>query len=270
MRQFWHAWWVAGRIVGLALRARLEYRAEFLLNVAVGAVWQTSVLVFATVLISRFSGLGGWPSDAVLLMVAVRLLGHALYVLVFERIHKLAFILQEGLLDGYLLRPMPVYRQIQLAHFPTNAVGDLAVGLSLFVGALWHVQLDWTWPKALLLGAAVSGGMLMEAAIGTVISSAALRFPASFYWYTWVEELTATFGNYPLKILPGFVSGLFTFVLPVAFCAYLPVAVVSGNTEGIGVPVALAAASPLVGLAAFVLARMVWFRSLRSYSGWNG
>lgn len=265
MRGFFHAWRVAASIVRLALRARLEYRAEFLLNAALGAVWQTSVLVFATVLLGRFSGLGGWPADALRLMVAMRLLGHALHVLIFERIHKLAFILQEGLLDGYLLRPMPVHRQIQVAHFPTNAVGDLTVGVTLFIGAVASVELDWTWGTALLVGGGVLGGMLMEAAIAVLLSSAALRFPAAVYWYTWIEELLATFGSYPLKILPGLVRGLFTFVLPLAFIVYFPAAVATGQSDGLGVPVALAAAAPVVALAAYTAARLVWWYSLRHY-----
>ena len=51
---------IAWRVTRLNFRAQLEYRTEFLLMIAIGAIWQVSVIVFATVLLTRFTGMGGW------------------------------------------------------------------------------------------------------------------------------------------------------------------------------------------------------------------
>ncbi|MFJ7333688.1 ABC transporter permease [Streptomyces sp. NPDC101110] len=270
MRNFISAWRLAGRIVKLTFRARLEYRGEFIMGVTIGVVWQVSVIVFATVLLGRFHGMGGWPSDAVLMIMAMRMLSHGLYVLLLGRVFALTLLVQRGEVDAFLLRPLPVYRQVQLSYFPTNAIGDLMVGISLFVGALLHVDLVWSWPKALFLAAGVLGGMFMEAAIATALSSAALHYPAAFYWQSWVEELLGTFGSYPLKILPRAVDAAFTFLLPLAFIAYFPAAVLTGNTPGLGVPETVAALSPVIAIAAFLASRLLWNRSLRHYTGVNG
>jgi ABC-2 type transport system permease protein len=268
--RFFAAWRVARRIIALTFRARLEYRAEFLMNVGIGIVWQVSIIVFATVLLGRFPGMGGWPSDAVLLIAAMRMLSHGLFVLFFGRVYFLSLFVQEGFVDGFLLRPMPVHRQVQLAYFPTNAIGDLLVGVSMFTGAVWSIDLDWTLPRIGYVIAGLLGGMLMEAAIFTSLSSLHLRFPAAQAWSIWTEELLATFGNYPLKILPGVISGAFTFLLPLAFIAYFPAAVLTGHTSGLGVPAAVAAAAPLIALAAYVGSRYLWNWSLRHYTGVNG
>ncbi|WP_344320299.1 ABC transporter permease [Streptomyces macrosporus] len=254
----------------LNLRAQLEYRAEFLLTIAFGIAWQSSVIVFAAVLLQRFPGMGGWSSEDVLLIVGMRMLSHALYVLVFGRVHSLSFLVQEGLVDAWLLRPMPVYRQAQLSSFPTNGLGDLAVGVTMFAFAVQQAEEPWTAGRVAFLVAGVVGGMLVESAVGTAMSCAAFRFPSTFYWSSWVEELMATFGGYPLSILPRAVSGVFTFVLPLAFIAYFPAGVLTGHGSSLGVPVWLAALSPLVGLALFVGARLLWNRSLRHYTGVNG
>ncbi|MFJ6213479.1 ABC transporter permease [Streptomyces sp. NPDC092296] len=261
---------MAWRITRLNFRAQLEYRAEFLMMIGIGVVWQLSIIVFATVLLTRFTGLGGWTSADVLLIAGMRMFSHALYVLLFGRVYSLSFLVQEGVIDAYLLRPMPVYRQVQLSSFPTNGFGDLAVALSMFAAALWRSGLDWTPGRCAFLAAGVVGGTLVEAAVGTAMSSAALHFPATFYWSSWVEELTATFGSYPLNILPRAVGGLFTFALPLAFVAYLPAGVLTGRGGSLGVPVWLAAGSPLVGLAAFIASRRLWNLSLRRYTGVNG
>lgn len=80
----------------------------------------------------------------------------------------------------------------------------------------------------------------------------------------------ATFGSYPLNILPKSVAGAFTFGLPLAFIAYLPAGWLTGQASVLGVPEWLAAGSPLIGLVLFIAARLQWNRSLRRYEGISG
>jgi ABC-2 type transport system permease protein len=165
---------------------------------------------------------------------------------------------------------MPVYRQVQLAVFPINALGDLLVGVSMFTDAVLTVNLHWTWPRILYLTAALIGGTLMEGAIFTALSSGHLHFASSAAWSTWIDELFGMFGNYPLSFLPRLVGAVFTFVLPLAFIAYFPAAALTGHISGLGVPSVVALASPVIGLAAFIAARLLWNMSLRRYTGVTG
>jgi ABC-2 type transport system permease protein len=261
------AWRIVWRLTALNLRAQMEYRVEFLLNVAVGAIWQISVILFATVLLTRFPGMGGWSSGEVLLLASMRLLSHGLQVLFFSRVTWVYYATYSGQLEAFLLRPMPVYRQVQLQFFPTNAIGDLAVAATLFTGAVWRSGIDWTPARAGYLAAAVVGGMLMEAAMMTVLSAAGLHAPTTQYWTQWVEEILATVGSYPLSILPKLVGGLLTFFLPLAFVAYFPAAVLTGHLDTVGVPAWLAVSAPLLGLLSFVAAHRLWRFSLRHYKG---
>ncbi|MFE4631651.1 ATP-binding cassette domain-containing protein, partial [Streptomyces mirabilis] len=54
------------------------------------------------------------------------------------------------------------------------------------------------------------------------------------------------------------IGGFLTFGLPLAFVAYFPAAVLTGHGGDSGVPYWLAAASPLVGLLAYLGARLLW------------
>jgi ABC-2 type transport system permease protein len=261
---------IVWRVTRLNFRAQLEYRSEFLMMIAIGAIWQVSVIVFATVLLSRFTGMGGWDSSDVLLIPATRMLAHALFVLFLGRMHGVGRHIQEGRIDTYLVRPMPVHRQVQLEFFPTNAIGDMTVAVGLMVGALSRSQLDWTAGRITYLIACLIGGMLLEAAMFTVVASASLRFPAADYWSRWLEELLGTFGSYPLNVLPRAVGGFLTFALPLAFVAYFPAAVLTGHGDSTGVPYWLAAASPLLGALAYLGARLLWRWSLGHYTGVNG
>ncbi len=264
------AWVVAARITRLNFRARLEYRGDFVMALFVGIAWQSSVLVFAGVLLARFPGLGGWTQGGVLLIASMRLLSHGIYVATFGNVWLMPALVRQGLIDGYLLRPLPVYRQVLLAEFPMNALGDTSAAFLLFGLALAKLNLAWTPARAGYLAVGVLGGVLVEAAIQTVVSATAFRFTVGFIWYLWVDTLIGTFGNYPLKVLPVAARSILTFVLPIAFIAYLPAAVITGRVAGTGVPAWLALMSPCAGVVLFVLARLLWNWALSRYEALGG
>jgi ABC-2 type transport system permease protein len=268
--RFVAAWTLALRITRLNLRARLEYRAEFLLTVLTGLVWQTSILVFASVLLVRFPGMGGWTSPQVLLIASMRMVSHALFILLFGRVLAITGLVQLGSIEAFLLRPLPVYRQVQLSMFSVNAIGDLLVAATLTTMAVTRFDLPWTPPRAGLLVAGLVGGLLVEAAVHTAISAFGLHLGGTVYWSNWTEELMATFGNYPLNILPKLAQAALTYVLPIAFLAYLPASLVTGQTQGRAVPALVVTLIPLVGLAAFVASRVFWNASLRRFQGVSG
>jgi len=103
-----------------------------------------------------------------------------------------------------------------------------------------------------------------------MLSCLLLRSPGSRVLGIWVDELMATFGNYPLSILPKTVQGLFTFVLPLAFVAFFPVEVILGIGSKHGAMSVLAHWSPAVGFVLFFIARRVWSYSLRHYHSAGG
>ncbi|MEV5883867.1 ABC-2 family transporter protein [Streptomyces sp. NPDC052020] len=248
----------------------MEYRGDFLLGLIFGILWQSSVLVFATVLVSRFPGMGGWSRGEVLLIASMRLLSHALAVVAFHNLVLLPRTVQEGRIEGFLLRPMSVYRQVLLSRFHPNGLGDLCVALTLCALALTSMNISWTPARAGYALAAVIGGTLLEGAVATALGSLALRSPLAGPWWEWADEIMSVFGNYPLHILPKTVHAALTFVLPLAFVAYIPAAVLTGHANQLLVPTWLALASPLCGAAAFLLSLRLWRKGLRAYTGISG
>jgi len=97
-----------------------------------------------------------------------------------------------------------------------------------------------------------------------------LRSPFAHGVGKWLDEIMATIGNYPLSILPALLRGVFTFVLPVAFVAYLPVLVLLGKASAHGAGYWLAHLSPAVGLLLFLLAKRLWNWNLNHYQSAGG
>ena len=270
LRSFAREWRIALKITKMNMRAHLAYRGDTITAIALGITWQSSVLVFATVLLSRFPGLGGWTSGGVLLIFGIRLLCHGLYGMVFQPLLQIPFLLEQGYFDGYLVRPMPVYRQVLLVRFPISAFGELISGLFLFAIAVARAHLHWTPLTALYLVAALIGGMLLEAAVQTTLSTLSFRHSVPFAVYMWFDRMIQTFGNYPFSIFPLVARVAMTYLLPIAFVAYLPAAVLMGKAASTGVPVWLAYASPAVGALLYVLARYGWYRALQTYESGSG
>jgi ABC-2 type transport system permease protein len=269
-RAFRREWRMALRVTRLNFAAELEYRANFAASVVFGIAWQASVLVFAGVLLTRFPGIGGWDGGGVLLIAAIRLLSHGIQTAIFNPLWQTSERLAEGMIDVYLVRPLPVYRQLLLSRFPVNAFGDCAGGLLLFGLAASRLRAAWTpWHVAYLL-AAVAGGVLLEAALFTLLSALTLLVSIGFTPFQWLDSMLGTFGNYPLKVLPVPAQAVLTFVLPVAFISYLPAAVLTGRTQATGIAQWLAYGAPLAGLALYAASRYAWYLALRRYGSIGG
>ncbi|MEP7054634.1 MAG: ABC-2 family transporter protein [Actinomycetota bacterium] len=270
LRRGRHTWRVVRKVTSVNFQAVLQYRTDTMIWIIYGICWQTSTLIFATVLITRFSGLGGWPSVGVLLIAGMRLLSHGFYVLVFDNFSRLPQIIDEGRFDGYFLRPVPIFTQLLLSSFSMNAIGDLLVAFALCGYALPRIAIHWTVGKVLFLIAGIIGGTLIEAAIQMIAACFLLRSPGTRAVPSFIDELLGTFGNYPLTILPGALQGVFTFVLPLAFVAYFPVAVILDLAPRNIFMSTLAHLSPAVGLVLFLAARRVWARSLQGFASVGG
>lgn len=267
---FRRAWRVALRISGLNFQARLQYRLDFVSSIFLGIVWQSSVLVFVGIVLTRFPGIGGWGAGGVLLIAAIRLLSHGISTVTFSPLWWIGDQVGEGLIDIYLVRPLPVYRQVLLSRFPINAIGDFAAGLLLFGLALARLQLDWTPARIGYLIAAVIGGVGVEAALATLLASASLLVMIGRAPFQWLDSLLGSFGNYPLRILPVPARDVLTFVIPIAFVGYLPAAVLTSRADTTGVAQWLAYGAPVVGVTLYIGSRLAWYVALRRYGSVGG
>jgi ABC-2 type transport system permease protein len=270
-QRFAHTVRVVRKVSALNLRARMEYRSDFVISVFFGIIWQTSTLMFASVLLTRFKGgLGNFPGSGVLLIIGMRLMSHGLYVLCFSNLGFLPLLVDEGRMEGYFLRPISIFTQLLLSQFNVNAIGDIAVGATTLGFAVALVHIHWAIGTIVYLGLAVIGGLLVEGSLQLMLACLLLRSPGSRVLGNWVDELMSTFGNYPLSILPKAVVGLFTFLLPLAFVAYFPAEVILGIAPKDGVMSIVTRWSPLAGLLLFIVARRVWSFSLRHYHSAGG
>ncbi|MET0693286.1 MAG: ABC-2 family transporter protein [Propionibacteriaceae bacterium] len=250
--------------VGLA--AALQYRADFVLT-AVGAICYEAVsLAFVGVVIHAFGSIGGWTLTEVAFVYGIRSMGHALHGVLSGQLWAIDHVVREGEFDRYLVRPINPLMQLMTRRFQITAVGDLVFGATILAITAAIAPIEWPFTSIAFLIAAVIGSGLTESAIMLTIASLTFRLLASTPLLSVVDTVFVTFGPYPLSVLPKGVAYLLTFVIPLAFAAYLPAAILLHRTSDLYVPVWLAAASPAVGVVLYLGAVRFFHRQARSYS----
>jgi ABC-2 type transport system permease protein len=252
-------------LTGAGLRGALQYRANFVIWIVMGIVYQSTGFIFIWVLLSRFTVLAGWSLGEIAFLYGVRLLAHGLNLLAFGYLHRIEYLVRRGEMDRFLVRPVPVLFHVIIDRFPVGAIGDFGGGVAIFIAANVMVGIAWT-PVALgYLVLAVIGGALIEAGIKLVIASLCFRWLSTRALVFLVDDLFSNFGNYPLRIFGGTIQFLLTFALPVAFIAYFPAAVLLGRTAELSVAPAIAYLAPLAGVLVFGLAYLLWRHELPQY-----
>jgi ABC-2 type transport system permease protein len=257
-------------VFAMHIRARLEYRVDFLTGVLHGIGFQLVGLVFIWTVLHRFPDLAGWTFGEVAFLYALRLLSHSLYLPFLSNVTEIAELVRNGGLDRLLLRPVHPLLLVVTRTFQINAVGNVLTSVAVFWVAQNTLGIEWTPGRVLYLALALLGGVLIEAGVHLFLSSLAVWIVDTRRLNSWVGGLFNSFGNYPLTIYNHALQFGFTFVLPLAFVAYFPATLLldredEGAVGLVGIQPLLAYATPVVGVVVFGLAMAFFAFALRRY-----
>lgn len=253
-------------LLAASLRGQMQYRANFLVMVLWGLVYQGTGFVFIWVVLSRFEAIAGWTLGEVAFLYGLRLTAHALWGVFFGNLLYIDMKVRHGEFDRYLVRPLAPLLQIVTERLQVNMLGDLAGGIVLFAAANVMVGIDWSPVAVTYLILALLGGALLEAGVKLLVASFSFRLlnVGNLYWML-DGILFNQFGNYPLKIFSVTLQFLLTFGLPLAFVAYFPASVLLARTEELSMHPVFAYLAPLAGIVWFGLAYLVFQHELRNY-----
>jgi ABC-2 type transport system permease protein len=249
---------VVAAMLSINVRARMEYRVDFALWIVFGIVYHVAALAFVWVVVAQFGGLGDWSLEQVLFLVGLRLVAHAVFETVFGNLDFVGEMVRAGTFDRMLIRPISPLLQVLLVEFRVNGLGDVVIGLAIFLLVQPALHVAWTPVALLYLVLVIAGSVLLEAGIFLIIASATFWIVQGESLVWWAGDMINTFGNYPLSIFPQGARYLFTFVFPIAFLAFFPAAVFLGRAGDVPFTPVFAYGAPLIGAAVFALGRLVW------------
>ena len=247
------------------VRARMEYRLDFLVWLTLGLIFQIAALAFVFVVIGRFGGIEGWSVQDILLIAAIRLISHSVFETLFGNIARTTRLIRDGWMDRILVRPANALVQVVLFSFQANGIGDLVIGVLALIAAQRGLHLHWTPASVGFFALVVIGSILLEAGMQLAVAASSFWFIRTDNLSWWVDELGNSFANYPLTIFPIGAQAIFTFVVPIAFLGFYPATVFLGRTDEAPFTPLLAYGAPVVGALVFAGAYVLWTIGIRHH-----
>jgi ABC-2 type transport system permease protein len=253
------------RLLGAQVRSQTSYRASFVLDL-LGQMVAPIIDLFAILAMFRVTRtLSGFTAPDVLVMFGLAATSFALADVAVGNIEKLRDYVRQGLLDAVLVRPLPVLGQLLALDFTARRLIRILVGSGVLVAACARADVAWTPARvAVVILAPVSGAVFFA----SVFVGAAT---VAFFWIDSGEFANGfTYGgrdftSYPVNVYSGLFRRVFAFSLGFAFVAYYPALILLGRRDPLGLPDWFAWASPLVSLAAGLLAALAWRFGVRHY-----
>lgn len=248
-----------------AMLGQIQDRAGLRRVVVAGAVFQGSQLAGIWLILRAFPEIAGWTAAEICLLFGLRLAAHATCQVFLAELQGLAKAIQRGELDAYLLRPLPLLPQILTKRFDLGAVGDLFVATVVLLAVAIIAPVHIGALGGVFLAVSVISGALVEGALRLVVAALNFRFGVLSSLHVVLDDLTNTCATYPTVIFGAVGAAILTFVVPIAFIAYIPGTVIVSRHAGEFVPLGWALATPLIAVGLFLLASVAFRWSSRAY-----
>jgi len=254
------------RLFGVQLRASLllalQYRLDFFIQVSLALFWTITALIPLFVLFSTRDGVSGWNADEMLVVVGFFTMQRGVLSSVIQpSLTQAVEHIRKGTLDFLLLKPADAQFLLSTSKLELAHLADVIAGMGIVA---WALARRGVWPSWLELGSACvffACGLSILYALWILVVSLAFRVvKVDNLSYLFVSLFEAA--RWPSSVFRGALSLLFTFVIPLALMTTYPALATLGRAGFRHFVIASGVAATLL-----LVARYVWQRSVRAYTG---
>ncbi|WP_254151127.1 ABC transporter permease [Candidatus Chloroploca mongolica] len=240
----------------------LQYRVNFWIQLLQSGVALAVGLVSLALVFSHTTDLAGWSQTELLVVMGVHIMmGGLIGAIIQPNMLRLMEDIREGTLDFALTKPEDAQIMVSVREIRLWRLVDVILGAILLGTAL------------VLLGDAIGplqvAGFVVAIIFGALmIYSFWIMLTSVAFWVVRVDEMLNLFegiyaaGRWPVGIYPGWLRGLLTFLVPIAFAVTVPAEALTGRLSG-----ATLGLAALLTIGLLVLSRLVWRIGLRQYGG---
>jgi ABC-2 type transport system permease protein len=244
------------RLFWVAIRARAQYRADFLIGCTTAVLAQLSALSFYWIVFTNVPSLGGWSPSSVLFLFGITGLVLSFSELFFNGIWLLPQHIVEGNLDRVLLYPVHHLTFLLMARPEVHAFGNLFSGSLVLASALYLAPP----PVAayLLLPVWIASGTVVYTACLVLLACTSFLVvgPSMHHLMLGAHLLNAS--RYPATIYPKVLQYLLLFAFPLCVSGFVPGSWLQGQESLLwAITAPLLAAAVSATLAARVFMRAV-------------
>lgn len=180
------------KLLSAAIKARMEYRFDFLSSLFIQAAMGAYDFLFIAVMLWRFGNIRGWNIYEVALLFAVSRLAFGLYRTFFSELDRFEYYMVSGDFDALLIRPWPSLLVLLSKDFDLTRINWSIQGMALGSYAVWGLvrQGVLTPLELAYLPVAVAESICLFVAVSLATSACA-------FWIVRIEELKVFTMNAP-------------------------------------------------------------------------
>jgi len=213
-------------IYGIMLRnsviREMNFKANFLLWMAVEFLWFLGQILFIEVLFQYVDRIGDWTKwEVVLLMGTHQLIGQIFQAFFYLNIANLPELVRTGKLDFFLAQPASPQFLVSTRKFEPGSVVSCGVAIIVCLVAIAHLPTRLSWLGLAIYPALVGLGVLIHYAMMLMLMSLS-------FWMTRAQGfINAYYSIFQISRLPreaffGFTKLLFTWAIPLLLIANVP------------------------------------------------
>ena len=239
-----------------------QYRANLYIQILQTFIALATGLIGLQLVFSQTNQLGGWSESELLAVMGVYIMmGGIIRSAIQPNMERLMEEIRDGKLDFALTKPADAQLLVSVREFRLWQLVDVLTGAIVLLVALSQLN------EPLNVWSVL--GFLSALAMGAVLIYCFwLMITTTAFWFIRVQEIANLFeglyaaGRWPVDIYPLWLRTGLTFLVPVAFAVTIPAEALTGRLTFLTWLGAL-------GLTALfiILARLLWKRGLKSYSG---
>lgn len=249
-------------IEGQYIKARMQYRADFIIS-SIGMFFSSlATLSIFWVLYDTIPNLAGWTFMQMMFIYAFYMIAISPMQILFDHVWQLRFHVQQGSFLKYYFRPLNMMFYYMSEMFDLKGLTQLAVGILLLIYSSIKLGIIWTFGKVLLLLATLFCSSLVLISL-TIMAGCVCFWVVNSYPVLGLAWKLREFAPYPMNIFNGAFRFVFTYILPIGFIAFYP-SLIFMSPESISPMVYF---FPVIGIGLFVIAYRVWTIGVNSYTG---
>jgi ABC-2 type transport system permease protein len=223
------------RLLGIfyknSLYTEMEYRANFIVNTIMSLIWFSFAILGLKVFFFHRDQIGQWGYYEAMVVVGIYSFFNGFIEAVLQpNMSRIIEQIRLGTFDFVLIKPVNSQFMASLRNLSIWKLADILVGAGICFYALAKLKATPT-----LLDIALALFFIFNGTV--IVYSIWVLMVTTAFWFVRIDNITELFsaiyetGRFPVSVYPGWMRGVLTFVIPIAFITTFPAAAVLGQAK---------------------------------------
>ena len=246
----------------LSIMSKLVYKANTIIGILAFLFMEATSLFTLYILVSQVPSIDGYNIYQIGMLFGITNMAVGIDHLLTDRLWMVAYFeVKQGKLDHMFLRPLPILFQVIASEVQLEALGELIVATAMIILCGSQIEILGGVSAILLVIFGIICAAIIISSFKILVASLAFKFKRSGPLLQFIYNFTG-FTKYPLKIYPGVIRAILTFVIPLGLCLFYPFENLFAPIEN---PLSIAGGMLVFTIIFASICIFVWTRMVKQY-----